>query len=859
MQLEAGARIASYEIVAPLGAGGMGEVYRARDARLGREVAIKLLPPGVTTNADRLQRFEQEARAAGMLNHPNLLTVFELGMHDGAPYIVTELLEGETLRARLEGGAALAPRKAIEIAVQIANGLAAAHEKGIVHRDLKPDNLFLTRDGRVKILDFGLAKLINAPATPQESTMKMQHTAPGTVMGTAGYMAPEQVRGDEVDHRTDIFAFGAILYEMLAGRRAFARNSSVETMNAILKDDPPELSASGRIIPPALQKIVDHCLEKNPAARFQSAKDVAFHLETITSTESGAARSLGRAPRARSGAILTAAAIAFALIAAGAAWIAIRRAKPEQPSIHQLTYRRGTVRSARFAPDGQTVVFGAAWDGGPIRMFQTRINELESAAVPLPDGDVLSIAPSGEMAISLGRRFEAWTSYGTLATASLLGGASRPLLEHVNCADYSPDGKEMAVVRRAGNTDVLEWPLGKKLLDTRGYFSHVRIAPDGERVAFLDHPFFGDNRGDVVVIDRSGKKSVLVRDWSSVEGMAWSADGSEVWFTGDRDGSVGVIELYGVDLKGKLRNVWYVPTNLTLLDISRGGRVLVTSGGLSGSIYGMRPSDVHERDLTFLTWANADALSPRGDAIVATSYGAGAGQYYSTYLRQFDGTYERLGEGQAQGISPDGKWVAAVRLSDPPKLLLHPVGAGTTRVIDTKGFRLMHADWLPDGRLGIAAPQAGGGTQFAIVDPASGDVQPITISGSDTLAVGGFAATPDGKSFFVRKLGTSEIVLLPLSGGAPRPSAIVLKSDDDAMAGWAADGQLYVAHPDPPLFHIDKCDLVSGACAHVRDVPMPDPIGSLGHPHVMVTPDAKTYVTSATRILNDLFVVEGLR
>jgi len=854
MQLEPGARVGSFEIVAPLGAGGMGEVYRARDPRLGRDVAVKLLPPGVATNADRLQRFEQEARAAGMLNHPNLLTVYELGVHDEAPYIATELLEGETLRTRLDGGVALAPRKAIDIAVQIANGLAAAHEKGIVHRDLKPDNLFLTRDGRVKILDFGLAKLLNAAATPQESTMKMQHTAPGTVMGTVGYMSPEQVRGEEVDHRTDIFAFGTILYEMLAGKRAFARDSSVETLNAILKDDPPELTSTGHVVPPALQKIVDHCLEKNPAARFQSAKDVAFHLETITSTDSGAARMpLARASRGRLA--LSGAAIVFALIAAAAALIAIKRAKPEQPSLHQLTYRRGTVRSARFAADGQTVVYGAAWDGGPLRMFQTRVNELESAPLPLPDGDILAISPSGELAVSIGRKFDAWTSEGTLATASLLGGASRPLVERANCADYSSDGKEMAIVRHAGNVDVLEWPLGKKVIETGGYFSHVRISRDGKRVAFLDHPFYGDNRGDVAVIDRSGRKTVLVHDWSAVEGLAWSADGSEVWFSGDRDGSVGNFELYGVDLGGKVRKVWYVPSTVTLLDISRDGRALVTSGGLTGSIYGQRASDPRERDLTILTWADAEGLSPDGNTVIVTSYGAGAGPYYSTYLRPFDGAYERLGEGRGGHLSPDGKWIIAMRYSEPPQVLLHPLGAGTTRVVDTKGKRPMNADWLPDGRLVIESGAPNGECAFDIVDPWRGGVTPIATTPG--LPAERLYVSPDGK-WIVFSGRQGEPRLQPVSGGASRAFPVATTASD-GMGGWSSDGRIYICHREPPVFRFDKCDIETGACTHVRDVPMPESTGILGRAYASLSRDGSAYATTCTRILNDLYVVEGLR
>src|SRR5438876_980229 len=283
----AGTRLGPYKIIAPISAGGMGEVYRARDTRLGRDVAVKVLPETFSADLDRLRRFEQEARAAGVLNHPNILAIYDVGTHDGSPYVVSELLEGETLRDRLRG-AAFPTRKAVEYAIQIARGLGAAHEKGIIHRDLKPENLFITRDSRMKILDFGLAKLTQPrPADTSQTqaptvALNPDDTEPGVVMGTAGYMSPEQVRGQKVDHRADIFSFGAILYEMLTGKRAFHRESTADTISAILKEHPPDLSETNQRISPALERLVNHCLEKNPEERFHSARDLAFALEALS-------------------------------------------------------------------------------------------------------------------------------------------------------------------------------------------------------------------------------------------------------------------------------------------------------------------------------------------------------------------------------------------------------------------------------------------------------------------------------------------------------------------------------------------------------------------------------------------------
>ncbi len=289
MPISAGRRLGRYEIRSQLGAGGRGEVYRARYEKLNRDVAIKVLPATYSQDTERLTRFEQEAQAAGSLNHPNILAVYDVGEHERAPYVVSELLEGETLRERLNG-VAFSARKAIDCALQIANGLAAAHEKGIIHRDIKPENIFITHDGRVKILDFGLAKLTE-PVTDIEAQTdvltRRVKTDSGMVMGTVGYMSPEQVRSKPADHRADIFSLGVILYEMLAGQRAFRRESAVETLNAILKEDPPELSHSNSQINPALERVVMHCIEKNPANRFQSARDVAFALEALTDLSSG--------------------------------------------------------------------------------------------------------------------------------------------------------------------------------------------------------------------------------------------------------------------------------------------------------------------------------------------------------------------------------------------------------------------------------------------------------------------------------------------------------------------------------------------------------------------------------------------
>src|SRR5712692_1012101 len=407
MTLATGTKLGPYEILLPIGAGGMGEVYRAKDSRLGRDVAIKVLPASFSADPDRLRRFEQEARAAGVLNHPNITAVYDIGSAEDAPYIVTELLEGETLRNRLLSGP-LSVRKAIDYGVQIAKGLAAAHEKGIVHRDLKPENLFLTRDGRVKILDFGLAKL--KPETGEDGKTDLRTvsggTEPGVVLGTMGYMSPEQVRGRAADKRSDLFAFGTILYEMLAGQRAFRGDTAADTITAILSKEPPDLSQTNKEIHPGLDRIVRHCLEKNPEERFESARDVAFDLEALSGISAPTAAVAGSAPAAKRRWLAPAALAAAVALAAGLAAgyrYGKRAGFRPPPNYQQLTFRRGELYSARFAPDGQTVIYAAAWDGKPVEVFAARTDRPESRVFGLVGADIAAISRTGEMLMFVDR------------------------------------------------------------------------------------------------------------------------------------------------------------------------------------------------------------------------------------------------------------------------------------------------------------------------------------------------------------------------------------------------------------------------------------------------------------------------
>ena len=588
MTISAGTRLGPYEILAPIGAGGMGEVYRARDPKLGREIAVKVLPTATASDPERRQRFELEARAASALNHPNILTVYDIGEADGSLYIAMELVEGRTLRELVASGEPLPTKKLLDLSVQIAEGLAKAHAAGIVHRDLKPENLMVSKDGYVKILDFGLAKLSESVSQDSSAlpTAIAAPTQPGTVMGTAGYMSPEQASGRPVDYRSDQFNLGSILYEMATGKRAFQRGTGPETLVAVIRDEPEPLAVLAPKSPAPVRWIVERLLAKDPEERYASSKDLARDLKSVrdhlTETSfSGGLEAAEPVKVRRRGWALPALLALAAGIAAGFLLRNLTGSKTgPPPAIKQLTFARGAIRTARFAPDGQTIVYGAAWEGLPLEIFSTRADSSESRSLGLPSADVLAISSTGELAISLHRRYMfGFQSVGTLARVPLAGGAPREVLEDVEDADWSPDGANLAVTRVVSNRGRVEYPVGKALYDTAGWAGSVRVSPDGRLVAFIDHPQKGDNNGTLKVVDLNGK--VRLNGPFSIRGLAWSPRGDEV-FSGDGSG------IKATTLAGKTRIVWLAPGG-GVGDIARDGRMLCLLNSSRREMVGLAP------------------------------------------------------------------------------------------------------------------------------------------------------------------------------------------------------------------------------------------------------------------------------
>lgn len=845
MPLTSGTSLGPYEILSPAGAGGMGEVYRARDSRLNREVAVKVLPAVLSRDPDRLRRFQQEAQAAAALNHPNILAIYDFGEREGAPYIVSELLEGETLRERLRPGA-LPVRKATEYVLQIARGLAAAHEKGIVHRDLKPENIFLTKDGRVKILDFGLAKLTRpAEYEAGDSPTLPDRTDPGVVMGTAGYMSPEQVKGQPADHRSDLFSFGAVLYEMLSGKRAFRGETAVETMSAILKEDPPELTETNRNIPPALERIVRHCLEKNPQERFQSARDVAFDLESLSgiSTTSAALK-----PRqvSRLKGFLAPSLAAVVLIAAG--YLAGHRGnKTAAPVFHRLTFQRGSVGQALFSPDGHTVVYSAAWNGNPIEVYSTRSEFPEPHALGLTGYDLFAISATNELA--LGQKTERDT---TLARAPLLGGTPHAALEHISTATWAPDGT-LVVVHVVGGKWRLEYPPGKVWCETSGYISFARLSPKGDRIAFMDHPYWPDSRGSVAVVDLNGKKQTLTQEYGDEGGLAWSSKGDEIWYTATATGSDR--SLFAVDLAGRERPVFSIPGAVTLHDIASDGRVLLSSVQEQVGILGRRPSDTKETDFTWFEATFLQDISSDGQWLLIDEQGQLGGANYSVGMRKLDGSpVVLLGKGDARSFSPDGKWVVATLAGAHPEMILLPTGAGEPKHIPTPGVERygFSAAFSPDGRrLSYSGAEAGHGLRTYVQDLDGGKPRPVTPEGVEANV-----PSPDGK-FLAGTTPEGQLAIYPLDGGSARVVPGSLR--DCSPMRWTKDGlSLHVRCGAMPA-KLYRVEVASGKNQLVRELAPADPAGISVIYQVVVSPDGQTYAYGFIRRLDTLYVVEGLK
>jgi eukaryotic-like serine/threonine-protein kinase len=847
----------------------MGEVYRARDVRLERSVALKVLPESLSLEKERLQRFEKEARSASALNHPNIVTIYEVGSAEGISYIAMELVDGRNVRDLLHTGA-LSLRRLLPLAAQLADGLAKAHEAGIVHRDLKPENMMVTKDGFVKILDFGLAKLTQAgeeAGAESELPTMTQATEPGTILGTVGYMSPEQASGRLVDFRSDQFSFGSILYEMATGQKVFVRGTKVQSLAAIIDEEPEPLGKVNPKLPASFCWMVERCLSKDPEGRYASTKDLARDLAALRdhASEISTARDLQLPTRNKARGLKVTVGIVAAAAAGVVLFFAGNRVGERKgllgplPVYHQLSFRHGHITGGRFAPDGQTVVYSAAWDGQPSEIFTTRLDSPESRSLGISPAGVLAISSTGEMAISLGCENIWDPCFGTLATVPLAGGAPREVLENVGSADWSPDGKQLAVIHVVDGKYQLEYPIGKVIFKTNGFLSSLRLSPDGKLLGFVEHPARDSARGTVCVVDRSGNRRTLSREWSNLRGIAWTPQADAIAFAGALGSRRNYLGL--VKLSGDQRDLARWPGSSNLSDISRDGRVMMNDLHSGTEIVAFSEASSRTGRLTWFDWSIAADLSSDGRTLLFYEFGEGVSGRFTSFLRQMNGSEPaRLGEGKALALAPDQKW-ALVSLAEPaPHLRLLPTGVGQTRDLPGTGMNIYQwAFFLPDGRrISFVAEEKDKPWRTYLQDLEGGEPRPfgneglrISVASQDGKQLAG--TTLDGRAFLFSTEG---------NGSDPRPIAGV--EPGEFLVQWGADGDsVYVRGTEENPLTLYRVDLRTGHRTLWKQLRPSDEANFLefgaGPRGVRMTPDARSLVYTYWNSQSNLYLVEGLQ
>jgi serine/threonine protein kinase len=899
---EPGETLAYYKIEAALGSGGMGEVYLAEDIRLNRKVALKLLPPHFTVNPDRVRRFEREARAASALNHPNIVTIYEIGKSDTTHFIATEFVDGKTLR-QLINEKPFTLNETLNVSMQVADALSGAHAAGIVHRDIKPENIMIRRDGYVKILDFGLAKLTEQQTSESDlETPTLLQSNPGLVMGTVHYMSPEQARARNVGVRTDIWSLGIVMYELLAGRVPFTGETSSHVMVSLMEDKLPPLKNHANV-PDELDRFVTKALRKNQKERYHTAVELARDLKsfkqrlqqdtrlkewlkTVPSRKEGVPLPLHKPLTTVSGGseqereplrkkvslgwtipvtalVLIAMVVVLSLNRRSTLWSGTSSQTPHllttPDRFIQVTKRDGFISAARFAPDGKQIVYSAGFDGKPVELFLTDVEGSESRSYGIQSAALKSVSRSGKIAVLFDFELNWSDGYnGTLAILPPDGGKPEIIGDGIDDAAFAPDGNTLAIIRRGMGEQQLEYPSGQVLHKSEGWMSYPRFSPKGDKIAFFEHPL-GDAGGSIIVFDlASGKKINISSDWKFLKGLAWDPNNNEIWFGGGKTTKKQSIN--AVSLSGELRlNLHEMPgMHARIEDISADGKALIAQGSSNHTtmmiVEGNSATKAIYSQFSFSTSAD---LSADGKTLLYYEGGfesSDPADGNTVYLRKLDSSENiKLGPGKALALSPDGKSALALQTKPQPQLVILSTSGTEPKTLPNRGMKEYHyASFFPDGRqilfTGIEALE-GAMIRSFVQDISTGQVQPLTEEGTTALRV-----SPDGKrvitlqpdhTFYIQGLGGGE------------PKEIPGLERDDEPIQWSDDGRaVFVKAAGDFVTKIYRVDLATGQRREWRDIDPPNKVGHVGlevNPGgILITPDGKVCIYTYWILLQQL-------
>ncbi|HEY3738190.1 MAG TPA: WD40 repeat domain-containing serine/threonine protein kinase [Bryobacteraceae bacterium] len=842
-----------YRIEVQLGSGGMGAVFRAIDLRDNRVVALKTLLASTLKDVEQRQRFQQEARLASSLTHPNIVTIFEVGTAqlagESVDYIAMELIDGETLDKLSPTGQPLPELDAISYGIQIAHGLAAAHAANIIHRDLKPSNVMVSRDGVVKILDFGLAKWadpIEPDAYSETRSVQLGLTMAGSIIGSVAYMSPEQAESKPLDTRTDIFSFGSVLYRMASGQDPFKGASPVATLSAVLLKDPDPISDMVPGVSPGLETIIRKCLRKEPSKRWQSMADLGLSLEELREEliRPRDPPSLVVVPPAPANTrrqwLMAGAGLLVGLTPA--AYLATRRKQPA--TFQRLTFRRGDILSALFAPRGE-IVYTAHWDGSPQATYSSLPGSREARDLGLPSGTIMGINSSGEALIRTGDG-----ETGTLIRIGLGGGAARSVLNDVFEAKWGPDGDSIAVVRAVDGKPRLEYPIGTLLYQTEMRPPcWVRVHPSSGMVAFFDYDTeVGDY--DLKTVDSSRQVKTLSRGWRTVGRLAWSPDGKEVWMSAGRPGENPW--LTAVTREGVERTMAQLPGFMLLHDVAPDGSLLVAAVRSKIAIHGHGSLSKNDLDLSWFDASMVYDITPDGTEVLSVELAYGEGRNSAIYLKKTDGSASvRIGYGNRPALSPDGKSIVCIfRQNNNSVLKILPAGAGEEKTLSTGGMKYDYAEWFPDQQRLLVTASGPGKPPRTYWRPIAGnDLHPVTPEGVRASRI-----SPDGR--WAVGVTEGKFRLFPIESGTPRDLGPAHRGEIPLR--WTADGKgFYIAHPHANSVEISLRDATSGGDRLIREIPYPEEGAEFYS--LAISPDAKWYAFSYQKDLAELYVARGIK